>query len=395
MPYRVFISSTKKDLENQREYVIKQLRDAGLTVDPMENWPADVENPAILSAKRMAGCHFCVALVGFRRGVIAQKDVRKRSITQIDIDAAIASGLKPLVFILRDTSENRQAWPREFNELDDPRVVDWRNHLQSEMVCGYFDATAMPEVLPAVTRQIVNSEKSHRKRYVYFMTIAAISLLLTIGAFLNSEGFRDWSASRFLAFNDPVIFQHSQDGVYKIARLLNGRSDIQDNTKFREEILGSRTSFSLFANTFGSFRDYAKEFEALAKGGVRLRFIITDFSEENRANWESFNNATETLQSTRQETLFNARNIRDMILDLKERYPSLVDIRLNRKPLFYTLWLRDPESSTAIAHLGITYYGGKSGWPAFRMSNRTGPEQISSLKEQFEIIWRDAMPANR
>jgi hypothetical protein len=393
MSYRVFVSSTKKDLEKHREHVIKQLRDAGLTVDPMENWPADMENPAVLSAKRMAGCHFCVALVGFRRGAIAQKDPQRRSITQIEVDAAIKSGLKPLVFLLRDTPENRQRWPQEFIDKDDHRLMDWRHYLESEMVCGYFDAGTMPEVLPAIARQIVQIEKSHRSRYLALLAGTVSALVLLIGVFLYSESFRDWLSSRFLAFNDPVIFQHSQDGTYKIARLLSGRSDIQDNTKFRDEIQGTKVSFDLFANTFGSFRDYAKDFEDLAKRGVRLRFVVTDFSEENRANWDAFNNATEALPATRDETLFNARNIREMILDLTRRYPGMVDIRLSRKPIFYTLWIRDAEAPSAIAHLGVTYYGQKSNWPAFRMSKRTGAEQISALHEQFELIWKDAQPA--
>jgi hypothetical protein len=201
--------------------------------------------------------------------------------------------------------------------------------------------------------------------------------------------------SRFLAFNDPILFQNSRDGSYKVARLLEGRSDIQDNTNFRKEIHDTTQSFDVFANTFTTFRDYESDFDELAKHGVRLRFVVTDFSEENRANWEAFNNATEVTGAIREETLSNARNIRDLILDLKAHYPRQVELRLNRKPLFYTLWVRDPEARTAMAHLGITYYGKKSTWPAFRMSHRTGDAQLKSLQEQFEIIWNDAKPASR
>ena len=392
MPYSAFVAATMKDLEKQREYVTKQLRDAGLAVDPMENWPADAENPSVLSAKRTAGCHFCIALVGFQRGTIAQNDPQKRAITQIEIDTAIKGGLKTLVFLLKDTYANRQAWPQAFNELEDCRFKTWRSDLESKMVCGYFDAGTMPEVLPAVMRQIVQWEQRRRRRHLTTAALFICALLMTVGIFVFSADFRDWAESRFLAFNDPIIFQNSGDGFYKVARLLDGRSDIQDNTKFRDEIRGSNVSFDLFANTFTTFRDYSKEFEELAKRGVHLRFVVTDFSDEN-LNWDAFNNATEPNVAAREETLSNARNIRELILGLEERYPRQVELRLSRKPIFYTLWIRDPETSSSMAHLGITYYGQKSKWPAFRMSKRTGAQLLASLQEQFELIWRDAKPA--
>jgi Domain of unknown function (DUF4062) len=393
MPYSAFVAATKKDLEKQREYVTKQLRDAGLVVDPMENWPADAENPAVLSAKRTAGCHFCIALVGFQRGTIAGNDPKKRTITQIEIDTAIKNGLKILVFLLKENDASRQPWSLGLNEPEDRQFRAWRSDLESNMVCGYFDVGTMPEVLPAVTRQIVQWEERRRRRYLAIAALFISAFLVMLGVFVFSADFRDWAESRFLTFNDPIIFQNSRDGFYKIARLLDGRSDIQDNTKFRDEIRGSNVSFDLFANTFAAYRDYSKDFEELAKRGVHLRFVVTDFSDENRGNWDAFNNATEALVATRQETLFNARNIREMILDLEKRYSSQVELRLSRKPIFYTLWIRDPETPSAMAHLGINYYGQKSTWPAFRMSKRTGADQLESLREQFELIWKDAKPA--
>jgi len=146
MRYRAFVAATKKDLEKQREHVTKQLRDASLEVDPMENWPADAENPAVISAKRTSGCHFCIALVGFQRGTIAQNDMDERSITQLEVDTAISRGLKTLVYLLRDSEANRRAWPPEFNQLDDPQFAAWRRRLEKQMVCGYFDAASMPDV---------------------------------------------------------------------------------------------------------------------------------------------------------------------------------------------------------------------------------------------------------
>jgi len=394
MRYRAFVAATKKDLEKQREHVTKQLRDAGLEVDPMENWPADAENPAVISAKRASGCHFCIALVGFQRGTIAHNDMHERSITQLEVDTAISRGLKTLVYLLRDSEANRRAWPPEFNQIDDPQFAAWRRRLEKQMVCGYFDAGSMPDVLPAVTRQIVQWEQRRRRRHYMATAALAAACVSALAVFVSSADFRNWTQSHLLAFNDPIIFQNSQDGLYKVARLLDGRSDIVDNTKFREEIRGTRVSFDLFANTFGSFRDYYTDFEDLVRHKIQLRFVLTDFSDENHSNWEAFNNATEALTGTREETLYNARNIRELILALRQRYPGTIKLRLNQKPIFYTLWIRDPSLPSAMAHLGITYYGQKSTWPAFRMSSRTGAEQLASLHEQFELIWSNAKPEN-
>lgn len=397
MHYSAFVAATQKDLRRQREYVTKQLRDVGMVVDPMENWPADAENPAVLSAKRTAGCHFCIALVGFQRGTIAQNDPEKRSITQIEIETAIKNGLKTLIFLVRETPANRQAMPQAIDDSELRNSNAWRSRLESNLTCGYFDAGNMPEVLPAVTRQIMLWESRRRQQYVAVAAVVVGAFLATLSAFLLSTGFRDWAKSRLLAFDDPIIFQNSRDGLYKIARLLDGRSDIQDNTKFRDEIRGTNVSFDLFAHTFGSFRDYYTDFESLAKRGVRLRFLVSDFSEENRANWDAYNiasNAAEPTAGIREETLINAKNMRELILRLKLQYPGQVELRLSRKPIFYTLWIRDPDAPTAMTHLGITFYGQKSVWPAFRMSQRTGVEQLASLKQQFEIIWSDAKPAD-
>ena len=38
--HKAFVSSTFEDLKEHRAYVIKALRDAGIHVDPMENWTA-------------------------------------------------------------------------------------------------------------------------------------------------------------------------------------------------------------------------------------------------------------------------------------------------------------------------------------------------------------------
>ena len=392
MKYRAFVASTRRDLEQQRTHVIERLRKANLDVIGMEDWTADPDHPAQLSAKNIAGCHFCIAIIGFQRGTLSTLDSRGRSITQIEIDTARAAAVRVLPFVLRNNEQNRLAWPVEFNELADEKVQRWRQEFETETTSEFFDAHEMPDVLPAVMRQITKWHQRQRSRLQRLLAgvITAIGIaLLAIGV---SAGVRDWLLSRLHAYHDPVVFQYSRDGRLKVARLLEGRSDIQDNTNFREEILATQESFSIFANTFGTYRDYAADFETIVARGARLRVVLTDYAESNRANWEAFNHATENTTRGEEETLANAANIREMIHELSQRYPDRVELRLNRRPLLFTLWVRDPSLHSGLAHLGIHYYGQKANWPAFRVSQTTGGSHLAATAAQFQAIWDASAP---
>jgi hypothetical protein len=43
--YKAFVSSTFEDLKAHRAFVIGALRSAGFSVDPMEDWTADADEP--------------------------------------------------------------------------------------------------------------------------------------------------------------------------------------------------------------------------------------------------------------------------------------------------------------------------------------------------------------
>ena len=125
MTYKAFVSSTFEDLKDHRAHVIRSLRRAGFFVDPMEEWPADSEEPKRFSQDRLHGCDLCVLLVAFRRGSVPEGDTR--SITQLEYDAAMKLGVDVVPFMLVEDSP----WPRKFDELDkDPGVRTWREQLK-------------------------------------------------------------------------------------------------------------------------------------------------------------------------------------------------------------------------------------------------------------------------
>src|SRR2546427_9902462 len=92
---RAFVSSTFADLAEYREHVIRTLREAGISVDPMEDWTSSADEPRRFSTARIDGCDLCVLLIGLRRGHVPEGDAR--SITQLEYDQARRPGVAVLV----------------------------------------------------------------------------------------------------------------------------------------------------------------------------------------------------------------------------------------------------------------------------------------------------------
>ena len=117
--YKAFVSSTYEDLKAHRAYVIDALRNAGMFVDPMEDWTAESDEPKAFSAERVQGCDFCVLLVAFRGGYVPEGETS--SITQLEYQAALDQGMDVLVFLLDENAP----WPRRFDEMNDV-LKQWR-----------------------------------------------------------------------------------------------------------------------------------------------------------------------------------------------------------------------------------------------------------------------------
>src|SRR5499433_268465 len=125
MSYRAFVSSTFVDLKDHRAHVISSLRRAGFSVDPMEDWTADSDEPKKFSQDRLDGCDLCVLLVAFRRGYVP--DGESLSITQLEYEAALKKRIDILPFMLDENAP----WPRKFDEVEkDPEIVKWRADLR-------------------------------------------------------------------------------------------------------------------------------------------------------------------------------------------------------------------------------------------------------------------------
>lgn len=148
---KAFVSSTYEDLKHHRAHVIKALGRSGIFVDPMENWTAASDEPKVFSQQRLEGCHFCVLLVGFRRGYVP--DGESLSITQLEYKTAVAQRVDVLPFLLQEGAP----WPDRFNELtSDPNLRPWRVSLESKHGRELFDERPdSVDVAPAVTRWVM------------------------------------------------------------------------------------------------------------------------------------------------------------------------------------------------------------------------------------------------
>lgn len=155
MGYRAFVSSTFEDLKAHRDHVIKALRNAGIFVDPMEDWTAATHEPKDFSQDRVRSCDLCVLLVGFRRGHVPANGFM--SITQLEYQAALKSGMDVLVFML----EEQAPWPRKFDELDkDPEIRPWRKELLEHRGVGFFSHDPRSiKIEPALTRWIAKKSQ--------------------------------------------------------------------------------------------------------------------------------------------------------------------------------------------------------------------------------------------
>jgi internalin A len=153
MGYKAFVSSTYVDLKDHRARVIAALRSSGITVDPMEEWTADTDEPKEVSTDRMRDCDFCVLLVGARRGHVPEGE--RLSITQ----------LAPAYYELEQDSE-LQRWRAEL--LEHSCVATFNADSASvdspvrDAVARWIQSQAWPEVLKSCLEGLAAAHGSLR-----------------------------------------------------------------------------------------------------------------------------------------------------------------------------------------------------------------------------------------
>src|SRR5262245_40364364 len=118
LPWRrpkAFLSSTSQDLEVWRGRVAEILRDAGLDVTTMAQFPAMARTAATGSTDFVRRCDVLFGIYARRYGTVSSDG---RSITELEYSAARESGIPRICFLLRETA----SWPTTVTEAEPGRT---------------------------------------------------------------------------------------------------------------------------------------------------------------------------------------------------------------------------------------------------------------------------------
>ena len=399
--YKAFISSTFEDLSLHRAEAIRALQAAGFLVDQMENWQADRHAPVKFSAARLDGCSLCILLVAFRRGFVPPGE--GRSITQTEYDEARRRKIDVLPFLLAEqTPVGNGGWNPQFDERrSDPAVEDWRTSLRHAHGIGEFGADPKSlRIEPALARWVVQAESDRAARFRRKVTaaLAGFFLLVAAGAFYawyayETPALRNKYHSHYLAFSDPVAFNGGKGEQYAIARLLPDYATLRADTNLNREVGATRSSLDLLANSAQNIRDQiAETLKTVIGHGAKVRFILWDYTPENKASYDAFQRAIGQQPNDARE---GARDIRPVLELIQKQvaqdrttYKGAFELRWNKRPLLYTMWIRDwNDPENALAHLGVHFYKGQPLWPSFRVSAQDGKELLDNMHAEFEYAW--------
>jgi hypothetical protein len=100
--YQIFVSSTFRDLLEERQAALQAILEMGHIPSGMEIFPAASETPWELIAKIIDDCDYYVVIVGGKYGSIEQDGV---SYTEKEYDLAQERGKPTLGFLRRDLEE--------------------------------------------------------------------------------------------------------------------------------------------------------------------------------------------------------------------------------------------------------------------------------------------------
>jgi len=145
---RIYISSTFKDLEQERRFA----RDAILTLEHlprcMENYTAAEERPIEACLKDVRSCQGYVGIFAWRYGFVHPAE--NKSVAHLEYEEAGRRGLPRLIFVLKDDA----TWPPEKRD-GDPRIVKLRGELLLDRTCKLFctPEELRAEVIAAVSRE--------------------------------------------------------------------------------------------------------------------------------------------------------------------------------------------------------------------------------------------------
>ena len=142
--YQVFVSSTYKDLREERQEVMQALLKMDCFPAGMELFPAADDDQWTLIKRVIDDCDYYIVILAGRYGSLGSDG---KSFTQLEYEYAVSKG-KPVIAFLH---ENPGKLPDDKKTEEDPKgkkkLDDFRRHLVEEKAVGYWTT---PEGLGSV-----------------------------------------------------------------------------------------------------------------------------------------------------------------------------------------------------------------------------------------------------
>jgi len=146
---RVYISSTFKDLQREREAVADAIRRRGHFAAGMEVDRATEEPPLEACLEDVRSCQLYIGIFAWRCGFTAPNQAR--SITELEYEQAGHCDIPRLIFLVHEEAD----WPPEWTEKDE-RILALRARLESRHRVRHFTSpeTLKIEVLTSLEREL-------------------------------------------------------------------------------------------------------------------------------------------------------------------------------------------------------------------------------------------------
>ena len=152
--HQVFVSSTYKDLIDERKEVIHALLELDCIPAGMELFPATDEDAWSLITEVIDGCDYYVLILGGKYGSTNKEGV---GFTEMEFDYASSRGM-PIICFLHENIENLTATKVESSELGRERLDKFRRKAQ-EKHCKFWSTSH--DLGGKVSRSLIQLKKRH------------------------------------------------------------------------------------------------------------------------------------------------------------------------------------------------------------------------------------------
>jgi hypothetical protein len=205
--------------------------------------------------------------------------------------------------------------------------------------------------------------------------------------------------SKYLARHDSRVFRDARDGNYDIARVFPNRNALLNETRLANTITETKISFDLVAlHGLSVISDCNTEIADALKRGIAIRIIMADPTEVYQEGFDAFSKSIghgdpAMLRGKIRDCLVMCKEFRQRIDSDKKTYPGTLEVRYLRRPILYSMWIKDKkDKDTAMCNVAVHEYRERGPEAfAFRFSNRACSRLMSSIGEQFEEIWKQAV----